>query len=953
MTDDVGSGRDRSMNVNYMNNIVLKSSYANTALGTLRFCHANPGSAAAHIDDINRLFNGVEMHVIAISETWYKGWHANKRICIPGYRVIRADRKDGRRGGGVAMFIKSNLKFKVLARSSDACCINYLFVELKYHGNDVLVGLVYNPPRIDGLSIYFPILEELYTKYEHSIFLGDLNINLLMNTEKSLQLRQKMESVSLTVVSREATNFSAAEPTLIDICATTQPGSIKMFSQLSLPEMSSEHDLIYGSYKICEVVEAPPENVPHLYRSYSRINMEQLYHDVNAQNWHAIYDMPDPDEQLRHFNAIVLWLLDLHAPLRRYIKKDDVNPWFTFDIERAMVERDIAYRVWRRRRRDQDRNRYKEQRKRVNYMVREAKRSYMKRYLNPNLPPKNLWRNLDEIGAKETADNNIIFTPDQLNTFFAAPRPAAPVNRSYTRTSQAELSFNATYDLEVFNAIYDIKSNAIGMDGIPVRFIKLLMPYILPYITHIFNTILTTSKFPTTWKTSKIMPIAKNNDPATLSDYRPVSILPALSKAMEIIIRRQITGYVERNGMISQYQSGFRANHSTSSTLLRITDDLLIASEEKYVSVLLLLDFSKAFDSVDHRLLCAKLSNQYGFSTSAVAFIRSYLSQRMQCVWVNGGSSECLPVGAGVVQGSVLGPLLFTLFINDIVNQISFCSYHLYADDVQLYFSCRPADFPDCIARLNDDLSCIHRWTIDNQLSINSSKSQALVVNPNASCTVASPQIKLGGNQIACFAKVKSLGLIINQNLTWSDQINKICRNVFFTLKRLWPMAHFTPIETRKKLVTSLIVPQFLYCDVVYSKTTLGLREKLKVAFNSCARYIYGVSRYQHISQYTNRILGVPLDTYYSYRMCCAMFKLIRTGGPRYLFDRIRFGQSSRLFNLITPAHRTAARASSFFVQGAILWNGLPSSVRRENSVGRFREGCLSSLRRSESSGGG
>jgi hypothetical protein len=157
----------------------------------------------------------------------------------------------------------------------------------------------------------------------------------------------------------------------------------------------------------------------------------------------------------------------------------------------------------------------------------------------------------------------------------------------------------------------------------------------------------------------------------TLSDYRPISILPTLSKAMEIIVRRQITCYVERNGMVSQSQCGVRANHSISSTLLRSTNDLLIASEEKYVSVLLLLEFS------------------------------------------------------GVVQGSVLGPLLFTLFINDSVNQISFCSYHLYANDVQLFISCRPAGFPDCIARLNEYLSRIHLWTVANQLSINSSKSQA------------------------------------------------------------------------------------------------------------------------------------------------------------------------------------------------------------------------------------
>jgi Reverse transcriptase (RNA-dependent DNA polymerase) len=718
--------------------------------------------------------------------------------------------------------------------------------------------------------------------------------------------------------------------------------------------MSSDHDLIYGTVKICEVIQTPPDRVPQFYRSYNHINYDQLYHDVEVQNWSAIFEMPDPDEQIQHFNAIVSWLLDLHAPLRKYIKKDEgANPWFTFNIEKAMVERNIAYRVWKIRRTDHDRNRYKEQRKRVNYMVREAKRMYMKRHLDPNLPPKKLWRNLDKIGAKDSADNNIIFTPDQLNTYFSTPRPSSSTSGNYSRASRAEFSFDTTFDLEVFNAIHYIKSNAVGMDGIPVKFIKILLPLILPYITHIFNTILTTSKFPETWKTSKIMPIAKNNNPESLADYRPISILPALSKALEFIVRKQITSYVERNGMISPYQSGFRSNHSTSTALLKITNDLLIASEEKCVSVLLLLDFSKAFDSVDHQLLCDKLAIQYGFTSCAVTFIKSYLSQRMQCVWVNGGSSECLPVDAGVVQGSVLGPLLFTLFINDIVNQISFCRYHLYADDVQLYISSRPEDFSDCIARLNEDLSNIHQWTVANSLFINSSKSQALVVNPNISATLPSPQINLGGNPIACFEKVKSLGLIVNQNLTWSDQISKICRNVFYTLKRLWPMAHFTPIETRKKLVTSLIIPQFLYCDVIFSKTASGQRDKLKVAINSCARYIYSVPRYQHISQFTNRILGVPLDTYYSYRICCMMHKLIRTGGPRYLFEELQFGHSIRLFNLITPAHRTASRASSFFVQGAILWNGLPSSVRREYSVGRFKEGCLSSLSRSEDSSSG
>jgi hypothetical protein len=139
--------------------------------------------------------------------------------------------------------------------------------------------------------------------------------------------------------------------------------------------------------------------------------------------------------------------------------------------------------------------------------------------------------------------------------------------------------------------------------------------------------------------------------------------------------------------------------------------------------------------------------------------------------------------------------------------------------------------------------------------------------------------------------------------MTWDDQKSKICQNVFFTLKRLWPMSQFTAIQILQKLLTSLIVPQFLYCDVIFSKSSARLRERLKLAINSCARYIHGIFRYEHISTYTNRILGVLLNVYYSMRICCMINKKIKSGGPRYLFDEL----------LLVPAHSLNARACSLF----------------------------------------
>jgi hypothetical protein len=182
-----------------------------------------------------------------------------------------------------------------------------------------------------------------------------------------------------------------------------------------------------------------------------------------------------------------------------------------------------------------------------------------------------------------------------------------------------------TFGLEVFLMLF-IKSNAIGLDGVPLEFLKLILSQVSGIVTHIFNTILTTSIYPAAWKTTKIMPIAYTSEPSNISDYRPISVLSVLSKAIEIIMKRQINAFLMDKGRLSDYQCGFRTHHSTSAALLKITNDL----------------FSKAFDSVNHHLLCSKLSSQFGFTTSSVSLIMSYLSDRSQCVQTDGVLSNVL-----------------------------------------------------------------------------------------------------------------------------------------------------------------------------------------------------------------------------------------------------------------------------------------------------------------------
>ncbi|XP_052856050.1 probable RNA-directed DNA polymerase from transposon BS isoform X11 [Drosophila gunungcola] len=235
---------------------------------------------------------------------------------------------------------------------------------------------------------------------------------------------------------------------------------------------------------------------------------------------------------------------------------------------------------------------------------------------------------------------------------------------------------------DVLQSILRIKSDATGSDNINPKFIKILLPKILPYITYTFNTVLTKSTYPDCWKAAKIIPIPKSNN-----EYRPISILPYLSKVFENLMADQINKFMSDNAMLTNNQSGFRKNRSCTSAIIKIADDIREQIDENNVTLLVLLDYSKAFDTVNHNVLCAKLRNMFMFSKSSVKLVSSYLQNRRQSVVLSSVSSSYENVNRGVPQGSVLGPLLFTLYVNDLPNALSECNVHLYADDVQMYVS--------------------------------------------------------------------------------------------------------------------------------------------------------------------------------------------------------------------------------------------------------------------------
>lgn len=504
-----------------------------------------------------------------------------------------------------------------------------------------------------------------------------------------------------------------------------------------------------------------------------------------------------------------------------------------------------------------------------------------------------------------------------------------------------ESEFLPTTNSNIFQIISSIKLNAAGEDGIPIRFIKLILPLIIDHLTHITNYCLMTSTFPDCWKLASVIPVAKKLKISSANDFRPISILPCLSKVLEKVIAKQICSHLHQQSLLYPLQSGFRAEHSCSTAMVNVLNDIRIKFDEGYVTLLCLLDFSKAFDTVNHELLCWKLRRYFNFSSSATRLLKSFLTDRLQKVIIAGKSSVFKPVEQGVPQGSILGPILFCMFINDLPHVCKYVTTHLYADDVQLCLSRSISNINDLALNFNHDLSAIHRWSVENGLLLNPTKSQIIAICNRSLDISLLPDIFLSCSKLTYSQSVKSLGFILNRNLSCYDHINIVVGRIYGCLRKLWLSANFTPIETRRKLVIALIIPIITYAEVVYSNLDSLSQHKLQVAFNDSVRYIYGLRRYDRISELSRNVLGCSLQQYLNARNCIFLHNIITRKTPEYLYSRLNFSRSHRTFNINIPTFRYLNSSRLFFIHSIRLWNSLPIHIKRINSPFNFKNSII------------
>ncbi|XP_022836858.1 uncharacterized protein LOC111364232, partial [Spodoptera litura] len=571
----------------------------------LNVCHINAQSVPSHYSDLYEAFNNSNVHAVLISETWLKPHLLSTTYPLAGYVLIRNDRINGR-GGGVAIYLRGELAYRVISSSPQNCPAEYLLLEVCVQGVKIVIGVFYCPPSVDYFTEFESVLESLGSEYAHHVIMGDFNTNLLVhNSFRSCRLRHLIESACLHLLPLQPTHHNTVgEDSWLDLIVTSNPSLVSSHGQHEAPGFS-HHDLIFLSY-----ILKPPRVRPRVLfrRCFTRMDSEKLIEDASSIDWGPLMEAADVDTMVAVFNKTLTELYDRHAPVKKIKLKRPPAPWMTRHIQMAMRRRDRAFRKHKNDRTVENWAAYKNARNRCNQMVRNAKRRHILDNISSS-SPADIWKFLGTLGIGKSQHTDLPNSVglNDLNRHFSTVSKLDPLAKQQTlsfisalmrSSSLASFTFTPVQPEEIRKIILSIKSRAVGCDGISRYMVTTILDHLLPTITHMVNYSLYSKVFPSLWRKAYVRPLPKITNPTLPTHFRPISILPFLSKVLEACVHKQLADYIYSNSLISPLQSGFRPGHSTVTALLKVIGDVKAGMEDTRITVLVLVDFSNAFNMV-------------------------------------------------------------------------------------------------------------------------------------------------------------------------------------------------------------------------------------------------------------------------------------------------------------------------------------------------------------------
>ena len=832
--------------------------------------HINIASLSLHLDDLKTLLRLLDhpFDVIAVSETKIKeGIDPIINIFIEGYHFFQTPTKTD--FGGVGLFVKNNHEIKPRDDLSFSVQTIYesIFIELESKSNkNLVIGCIYrhHTPINNFTANFSEKILQTVCKEKNKVcaMLGDFNIDLLKvdKHDHTCDFYDIFTAFGFRPLvlqpTRVQTTNRGTSATLIDnifvndLDHTSNGGNITA--------SISDHFVQFCNIADFFTPSKTSKNSLRFGRNFRNFKNNEFQEDLLKIDWDAYFRDKNTDNCTYFLVKNIERLLDEMAPFKRLSNREiglKQRPWITQDILKIMKERDDFHKLYvKEKKLDRKNVIFRIYKSKINIVVKSIRQSRDKYYSdffeqNKN-NSKKTWegiRDVINISKKtHTVPKNIFYKnkihtdsenmSNCFNDFFVnignsveakIPKINTPFTDFLKNKNDVTFFIKPVDDDEVKSMISKLStSKACGPNSIPTHILKTNLDFLVSPLKHIINLSFSEGRFPELLKLAEVCPIFKKKDKNKCENYRPISLLSNLSKLFERAMHIRIYEFFEAHNIFSDLQFGFRKKHSTNHALLSIFENIKEKLDNKTFSCGVFIDLEKAFDTVNHDILVKKLEF-YGIRGICNQWFSSYLSNRQQRVKLDGKKSSFLNITCGVPQGSILGPLLFLTYINDMKNSVKHSILHHFADDTNLL--CSDTDEKKLKKKMNEDLSLIYTWLCANRLSLNVDKTEFIVFIPPRKKTINRFTLKLNRITLYESTKIKYLGLILDKTLSWKHHIFELRKKLSRAVGILYKMR---TLNSPKNVLLSL------YHSLFHSHMSYGI----------C---VYGLAESQYISKIT------------------------------------------------------------------------------------------------------
>ena len=971
----------------------------NYTKGFLSFCNWNLNTLSKEnfyrgtlLEAHNVNFN---YDIISLCETSLNDTIIVDENLIPGYKFFPWNNPDGTRNGGVGIFYKETLPLRIREDLSfDEC----LVAELRFGRKKIFFTVLYRNPASKANSPEFEIFIQNFENLSTNIrkekpyamfFTGDFNGHTQAwypdgdTNEEGTRLDDIFTSLNLSQIIQEPTHFfrDDCQPSCIDLIVTDQPNLILDSGVRPSLDPTVKHQIIY-----CKInfIIPPLPNYERKIWHYNRAQIDQIGRAFSEFSWDVhLQALPDTTSQVKFLNNFIHNVMSNFVPNEtRKIRPRDPE-WMNGHIRSKLRKQNKLYKKFRKNGfKNEDKIVLDKFRVECSEAIHNTRENYLKKQgeklADPKTAQKTYWKILNSFLSKCKIPripplfidgNFIVNCKDRAKIFndYFASQCTPFVNDSIlpplshltgSRICKIDIS-----DKDISDILSGLNVNkSHGPDGISGNMIKLCGPHLVKPLKIIFSNVLKTGKFPDQWKEANVTPVHKKKDKQLHSNYRPISLLPLLAKVFEKIIFKYLYNHFTSNNLISKNQSGFRPGDSCTNQLLSLTNDIHAAFDDRHCLEVraVYLDMSKAFDKVWHEGLIFKLK-QNGVGGNVLALLTDYLYNRKQRVVLNGVESDWATIYSGVPQGSVLGPLLFLIFINDLEDGIK-SHVKFFADDTSLFSIVR--DPIKSATELNHDLNVIAKWAYQWKMSFNPdpTKPAEEVLFSCKKQQVEHPPLFFNNVEVKRVTEHKHLGLVMDSKLKFIKHINEKVATARKWIGVIKHVSKYLPLKSLDQIYKMNVRSLLDYCDIIFhipvithdfdSSLTLNyLMNILEKTQYQAALAVSGCWKGTNTDKIYEELGWESLDQRRFFHRLVMFYKIVNNLTPEYLKQPIpplqcRYGMRSKELNYVRC--RTDRYLNFFYSDALKSWNNIGVDMRNAKSLSIFKNTLLKIIRPSK-----